>query len=117
MRISDWSSDVCSSDLAVLGGVHVERGDELDVTDVVAAEHDVHEAGHAIARIGFLVVAEALNQGAGAVAHACDGKADSGGHCCSSWERAWLRSDSMSRSSQARSLASWSASRSRSAPR
>src|SRR3546814_2124932 len=95
MRISDWSSDVCSSDLAVLGGVHVERGDELDVTDVVAAEHDVHEAGHAIARIGVLVVAEALNQGAGAVAHACDGKADSGGHCCSSWERAWLRSDSM----------------------
>ena len=27
-----------------LGGVDVERGDELDVADVVAAEHDVHEA-------------------------------------------------------------------------
>ena len=35
---------------ADLRGVDVERGDELDVADVVAAEHDVHEAGHAVGR-------------------------------------------------------------------
>ena len=32
---------------ADLGGVDVEGGDDLDVADVVAAEHDVHEAGDA----------------------------------------------------------------------
>ena len=39
-------------------GVDVERGDELDVADVVAAEHDVHEAGHLVGRVGVLVVLE-----------------------------------------------------------
>ena len=37
---------------ADLVGVDVERGDELDVADVVAAELDVHEAGHALGRVG-----------------------------------------------------------------
>ena len=35
---------------ADLVGVDVERGDELDVADVVAAELDVHEAGHVARR-------------------------------------------------------------------
>lgn len=42
--------------------VDVERGDELDVTDVVVAELDVHQAGHLGRRIGVLVVLDALNQ-------------------------------------------------------
>ena len=57
-------------------GVDVERGDELDVADVVAAEHDVHEAGHLVGRVGVLVVLEPLDEGAGAVADAGDRQAD-----------------------------------------
>ena len=41
---------------ADLLGVHVERGDELDVADVVVAELDVHQAGHRACRVGVLVV-------------------------------------------------------------
>ena len=59
-------------------GVDVEGGDELDVADVVAAEDDVHEAGHPVGRVGVLVVGEPLHQRAGAVAHAGDGEPDSG---------------------------------------
>src|SRR3546814_13523202 len=40
MRISDWSSDVCSSDLAIVGGdaclVHVEGALHLDLQGVTA---------------------------------------------------------------------------------
>src|SRR3546814_7780190 len=36
MRISDWSSDVCSSDL-VLGGWHLRQRRRAEVVDVVAA--------------------------------------------------------------------------------
>ena len=98
-------------------GVDVEGGDELDVTDVVAAEDDVHETGDPVGRIGVLVVGEPLHQRAGAVAHAGDGEPDSG-HVCSSMDCLdRVRSVSIRRSSQARSLARWSASRSSSAPR
>src|SRR3546814_2698675 len=49
MRISDWSSDVCSSDLQA-----VERGDQRQVRprfaqhprEFIAREHDVGDAGH-----------------------------------------------------------------------
>ena len=47
---------------ADLGGVDVERGDELDVADVVAAELDVHEAGDVVARVGVAVVLDALDE-------------------------------------------------------
>ena len=62
--------------LAHLVGVDVEGGGELDVAHVVAAEIDVHEAGHLLGRVGVLVVLDALHEGAGAVAHADDGDAD-----------------------------------------
>ena len=61
---------------ADLGGVDVERGDDLDVADVVAAEDDVHEAGHGLVGVGVLVVLEALHQRAGAVPDAGDGETD-----------------------------------------
>ncbi len=48
--------------LADLLGVDVERGRELDVADVVAAEVDVHEAGDRLGRIGVLVVLDALDE-------------------------------------------------------
>ena len=67
-----------------LGGVDVEGGDELEVPDVVAAELDVHQAGHQIRRIGVAVEVDALHQRAGAVAHAGDGKSDRA-HWGSSW--------------------------------
>ena len=57
-------------------GVDVERGHELDVADVVAAEHHVHEAGHLVGRVGVLVVLEPWTRRAGAVADAGDGQAD-----------------------------------------
>ena len=41
--------------LADLLGVDVERGRELDVADVVAAEVDVHEARDVLRRVGVLV--------------------------------------------------------------
>ena len=59
-------------------GVDVERGHELDVADVVAAELHVHETRDPVDRVGVLVVAEALHQRAGAVAHAGDGEPDLG---------------------------------------
>ena len=62
--------------LADLVGVDVERGRELDVADVVAAEVDVHEARDARVRIGVLVVVDALHEGVRAVADADDGDAD-----------------------------------------
>jgi hypothetical protein len=61
---------------ADLLGVHVERGDELDVRDVVVAEAYVHQTRHAIVRVGVSVVLHALDQGRGAVADTDDGNAD-----------------------------------------
>src|SRR5450755_1284996 len=58
--------------LADLLDVNVERGGELDVADVVAAEVDVHESGDRLARIGAAVVVHALDERAGAVADADD---------------------------------------------
>ena len=69
---------------ADLGGVDVERGDDLDVADVVPAEHDVHEARHGLVGVGVLVVLEALHQGAGAVPDAGDGETDGHGVLSSS---------------------------------
>ena len=40
--------------------------------DVVVTEHDVHQAGDGARRVGVLVVLDALDQGAGAVAHSHD---------------------------------------------
>ena len=60
---------------ADLLGVDVERGDELHVVDVVVPELDVHQPGHLAARVGVLVVLDALHQRAGAVADADDGDA------------------------------------------
>ena len=61
--------------LADLVRVDVERGDELDVADVVAAEVDVHQAGDVRVRVGVSVVLDALDEGGGAVADADDGDA------------------------------------------
>ena len=62
--------------LADLVLVDVERGHELDVADVVAAQVDVHQARHELIVRGVLVVVAALDQAAGAVADAHDGDAD-----------------------------------------
>lgn len=48
---------------ADLLGVHVERGDELDVADVVRAELHMHQTRHAGVLVGVLVVLHALHQG------------------------------------------------------
>jgi hypothetical protein len=45
---------------AHLLGIDVERGHDLDVADVVAAQLDVHQAGDAVLGIGVLVVLQAL---------------------------------------------------------
>ena len=55
---------------------HVERGGELDVADVVAAEVDVHEAGDELVVRRVLVVLDALEERVGAVADADDRDAD-----------------------------------------
>jgi hypothetical protein len=56
--------------------VHVERGDELDVADVVVAELDVHQARHPLAHGGVTVVVHALDEGRRAVADADDPYSD-----------------------------------------
>jgi hypothetical protein len=45
---------------------------ERSLPDVVAAEIDVHEARHDLARVGVLVVLHPLDEGRGAVADADD---------------------------------------------
>ena len=62
--------------LADLLLVDVNRGDELDVLDVVPAEIDVHQAGDHLIGGSVLVVLNALDEGRGAVADADDGDAD-----------------------------------------
>ena len=61
---------------ADLLGVHVERGHELHVADVVLTEPDVHEARDLGVRVGVLVEVDALDEGRGAVADADDGETD-----------------------------------------
>ena len=55
--------------------VHVERGDHLDVADVVGPEPDMHEAGDPGTFVGVLVILQSLHQGASAVTHPHDGDA------------------------------------------
>ena len=62
--------------LADLVLVDVERGHELDVADVVAAQVDVHQARDEVVGLGVLVVVAALDEAAGAVADAHDRDAD-----------------------------------------
>src|SRR5690606_12881253 len=66
-------------------GVDVERGDELDITDVVVTERHVHETRDGPCRIGVLVVLDALDQRCGAVADADDGDAGRVGTHGFSW--------------------------------
>ena len=54
----------------------VERGDELDVADVVAAEVHVHEAGDELVVGRVLVVLDSLEERVGAVADADERDAD-----------------------------------------
>ncbi len=60
--------------LTYLERVHVKRGHDLDVRDVVVAKLDVHEAGNGFPRLGVLVVLDALNEGRRAVSNADDGE-------------------------------------------
>src|SRR3546814_11984203 len=66
MRISDWSSDVCSSDLANLHRnwvmiPHVTNNDEADITDLealrVTLNKENEESGVKVTRLAFLIKA------------------------------------------------------------
>src|SRR5205807_2796633 len=58
--------------LANLVGVDVESGRELDVADVVVAEHDVHQTGDELVRRRGAVEVDALDQRRGAVTYSND---------------------------------------------
>ena len=75
-RIVHAAVDRLAQVAADLGAVDVERGDEVDLADVVAAQYDVHEAGHVVARFRVLVIGDTLNEGACAVSDARDGHAN-----------------------------------------
>ena len=79
--------------LADLVLVDVEGGHELDVADVVAAQVDVHQARDELVVLGVLVVVAALDEAAGAVAHADDRDADLAvlalGRRGRWWRRSW----------------------------
>src|SRR3546814_3341014 len=78
MRISDWSSDVCSSDLAFrVGGIHRQRRFDVGQSGVPVVEETVgagaqHQDVGAVGRMG-LGTAE-IGDGIGVVAD------DGGGH-------------------------------------
>ena len=55
-----------------LGRVDVEGRGEDDVTNLIAAEVDVHEPRHELLRVGALVELDTLHERRGAVAHADD---------------------------------------------
>ena len=98
---------------AHLVGVDIERRHELDVADVVAAELDVHQTGHALVRVGVLVELDALEQRARAVADTSDGETNRFGAHEGASSIARPRSPAISRSSQARSCDKLASSRSR----
>src|SRR3546814_10251864 len=52
MRISDWSSDVCSSDLGAIGRRSVDREDLGREAVIAAVEIDVDDIGDDICRSG-----------------------------------------------------------------
>jgi hypothetical protein len=52
--------------------VDIDRRHELDVTNVVAADHRMHEAGHKVGHLRVLVELDALDERRGAVADADD---------------------------------------------
>ena len=95
--------------LADLVGGDVERGRELDVGDVVAAEVDVHQAGDELVVRRVLVVLHALEQRVGAVADADDRDADLvlaracrwPSRCSSRWWKPWCPFDWRRRGSRA----------------
>src|SRR3546814_16723839 len=67
MRISDWSSDVCSSDLLWVGGVAVLA--ESVLRRAAGAGADIGEPGlHVIGRAGAVVVGAVAQRGGGEVA-------------------------------------------------
>ena len=80
----------------------VERGRELDVGDVVAAEVHVHQAGDELVVRRVLVVLHALEERVGAVADADDRDADLvlasapcrwSSRCSSRWSKPWCPFD------------------------
>ena len=72
-RVVGLGEDRLGDVLAHLLRVDVERGDDLDVADVVSAELHVHQAGDAFGGVRVLVVLESLDEGRGAVAESDDG--------------------------------------------
>ena len=75
-RVVRLGQDGFGDVLADLLRVDVERGDDLDVADVVPAEIDVHQAGNGVVRVGVLVVLEPLHERGRAVPHADDRQSD-----------------------------------------
>src|SRR3546814_12364790 len=52
MRISDWSSDVCSSDLAIID-FHVELAGNIDLRRLLVDQHDAEAMAHQHVRDGL----------------------------------------------------------------
>ncbi len=72
-RVVRLGKDGLGHVLSDLAAVDVERGDDLDVTDVIGADLDIHQAGNGLTRLGVLVVVQTLNERRGAIADPDDG--------------------------------------------
>jgi catechol 2,3-dioxygenase len=69
-----WLSKDGSREVAAdLAGIDVEGSHELDVADVIAAEVDVHQAGHELVGRSVSVLVDTLDEGGSAVADADNG--------------------------------------------
>ena len=73
MRVVRLGEDRLGEIGADLRGGDVERGAELDVAHMIAAELDMHEAGHRFGGVGVAIEMHALHERRRAIADADDG--------------------------------------------
>ncbi|MBA7582593.1 hypothetical protein ES708_24525 [subsurface metagenome] len=64
-----WGKNSLGYILANLVLINIKGSHEIDITDMIPAEINVHQPGNKFVIFGFLIVVNALNQGGGAVAH------------------------------------------------
>ena len=64
--------------LAHFARVDIERGNDLNVADMIGAHLNIHQSGDRFSRFGVAIKAQPLHKRRGAVAKANDGNANDG---------------------------------------
>ena len=67
-----WPAQIAFAKVfAHLGGVDIESGNDLYITDVVAPQFDVHQSRDIVSAARVTVILEALHEGTRAITYAC----------------------------------------------